>query len=65
MDELSQELEAIISKIQEIRARNNVLHCDLIRLLYMAAPDEARKLFREIEKNDRDIVELGKQSAAL
>ena len=65
MQDLDPELAHIIDMIQEIRARNNVLHCDLIRLCYMAAPEETRKIFRQIEANDSKIVELGKRSAEL
>lgn len=65
MAELNPELEAIISKIQEIRAKNNALHCDLIRVLYEVAPERARVIFRQIEKNDAEIVALGRKSAQL
>lgn len=62
---LTTELSEIIDEIQEIRSRNNVLHCDLIRLCYRVAPDETRKVFRQIEANDEKITALGKKSAAL
>lgn len=61
--EISPELEAIISKIQSARAKNNDNWCDLIRLVYRVAPDEARKLFRKIEAQDAEILALAQSSA--
>lgn len=59
------EIDEIIDSIQEIRAKNNILHCDLIRLCYKVAKDETAAIFRQIEKNDAEITALGKRSAAL
>lgn len=63
--ELSPELAQVIDKIENARAINNSLWCDLIRLVYRVAPDEARKLFRQIEKQDEAILKLAQSSAKL
>ena len=47
--------EPLIEKLQEIRARNNVLWVGVIRLAMKHAPGEARLLFRQIEVNDKAI----------
>ena len=47
--------EPLIEKLQEIRARNNVLWVGVIRLAMKYAPGEARLLFRQIEINDKAI----------
>ena len=62
---LKPELARIIDEIERIRAKNNTLHCDLIRVLYEVAPEKARAIFRQIEANDAEIVRLGKRSAEL
>lgn len=36
---------------------------DVIRLVYKVAPDDARAIFRAIEKNDEEILALAKKSA--
>lgn len=60
---LSHELAQIIRKMEESRAANNSNWMDLIRLVYRAAPDEARKLFRKIEAQDAEILKLAQSSA--
>lgn len=50
------EVSAIIDRIQEARARNNVLWMDIVRLVMRVAPVEARAIFDEIERNDQAIL---------
>jgi len=47
--------EELISKLAEIRARQNHLWMGIVRLVMKHAPGEARLLFRQIEKNDEEI----------
>lgn len=44
--------EALIDRIQEIRATNNRVWMKIVRLAMREAPEEARSIFREIERND-------------
>lgn len=53
-----EEVSKIIDRIQEVRSLNNVKWMDLVRLAMRVAPLEARKIFDEIEENDRRIYEL-------
>ena len=50
--------EWLIDRIQEIRATNNRVWMKLVRLAMREAPDEARQIFREIEKNDSLILQM-------
>jgi hypothetical protein len=44
-----------INDIQKIRAKNNKLWMDLLRLALKAAPKEAKAVLKEINKNDKAI----------
>lgn len=60
---LPPELSRIIDRMESARAANNSNWMDLIRLVYRAAPEEAKKLFRKIEAQDADILKLAQSSA--
>lgn len=47
--------EPLIEKLAEIRARNNHLWMGVVRLAMKYAPEEARRIFGEIERNDEVI----------
>ncbi len=48
----------IIDEIERIRSKNNVNWMNLLRLAFKVAPDEARELFRNINRDDKAIAEL-------
>jgi len=45
-------------QIEDIRRDNNALWIDVLRLAFRVAPDEARAIFRKINKNDQEISKL-------
>jgi hypothetical protein len=48
----------IIDEIEKIRTQNNVNWMDVLRLAFIYAPDEAKKLMKKINKEDNKISEL-------
>lgn len=50
--------EQIIDEIEGIRRKNNTHWMDVVRLAFRIAPEESRKIFKEIKKCDRIINEL-------
>jgi len=48
----------IIDQIEKIRAKNNVNWMDILRLGFIHAPDEARKLIGKVNESDNKISEL-------
>lgn len=46
-----------------MRAQNNALWMNLVRLAWKVAPDEARKISREINLNDQRILDTAKKLA--
>jgi hypothetical protein len=50
--------EILIDKIQEIRSINNRVWMRLVRLAMRECPEEAREIFREIERNDAMILQI-------
>lgn len=50
--------QQILDAIQEIRAKNNVLHVGIQRIALESAPDRTRTLLRQIVDNDRHITDL-------
>ena len=50
--------ERIIDQIQRIRAKNNAVWMDVVRLAMRLARRDARRLFSKIEANDRRISAL-------
>jgi len=47
-----------ISKVQKIRARNNVNWMNILRLAFKHAPKEASKLMNKINSDDKKISKL-------
>ena len=48
----------IIDEIEKIRTKNNVNWMDVLRLAFIHAPDEAKKLMKKINEEDNQISEL-------
>jgi len=48
----------IVDDIRYIRTKNNVLWLRLLEIAIESAPDETKKVLREINSNDRTICEL-------
>ena len=48
----------LINQIQFIRKRNNVNWMDVLRLTFIHAPDEAKKLMKKINQEDNKISKL-------
>ena len=48
----------IIDEIEKIRTKNNLNWMDVLRLAFIHAPDEAKKLMKKINQEDNRISEL-------
>jgi hypothetical protein len=48
----------IIDEIEKVRTLNNVNWMDVLRLAFIHAPDEAKKLMKKINEEDNRISEL-------
>ena len=48
----------IINQIQKIRSKNNVNWMNLMRLAFSVAPNEAKKIIRKIDDDDKKISKL-------
>lgn len=51
----------IIDEIEKVRTKNNVNWMDVLRLAFTHAPEEAKKLMKEIDHEDNRISELVKK----
>jgi len=49
---------AIIGEIEKVRTYNNVNWMDVLRLAFIHAPEEARKLMKKINQEDKKISHL-------
>ena len=48
----------IIDKVEEIRTKNNVNWMDVLRLAFIHAPDDTKKIMKKINKEDNRISKL-------
>jgi len=48
----------IINEVEKVRTKNNVNWMDVLRLGFIHAPDEAKKLMKKINAEDNRISEL-------
>ena len=48
----------IIDEIEKIRTKNNVNWMDVLRLAFIQAPEESKKLMKKINQEDNRISEL-------
>lgn len=55
------ERSKIIDQISEVRKNNNVCWMDLLKLAFQSNPDEAKKIFKKITENDKEINDLSKE----
>ena len=51
----------IINKIEKVRSKNNVNWMDILRLAFVHAPKEAKKLMKKIDHEDTRISDLVKE----
>lgn len=49
---------SLIDEIEKIRSQNNINWMDLLRLAFKSSPEEAKKLVRKINADDRKISEI-------
>lgn len=55
--------EEIVNEIQRVRADNNKVWMDLVRLALRKAPAETKQLFNKITDNDQKVSALLRQLA--
>ena len=48
----------IIDEIEKIRTKNNVNWMDVLRLTFIHAPEESKKLMKKINQEDNRVSEL-------
>ena len=48
----------VIDEIEKIRTNNNVNWMDILRLAFIHAPNDAKKLMKRINQEDKKITEL-------
>jgi len=53
----------LVTEIEQIRAENNMLWMDLLRLAMQHSPGEAKEILRAIRKNDEKISACFKEIA--
>ena len=51
----------IINKIKKIRSKNNVNWMNILEIAFKKSPDEAAKIFKNINKTDNQIVKFSKE----
>ena len=52
---------SVISKIENVRKKNNKNWMDILRIAFRYAPNEAAKVLAEIYKEDKKLNSLAKQ----
>ena len=52
--------EKIFDNIEKVRSRNNKNWIDILRLAFKHSPNEAKKIFKEIVKKDKQLIKLAK-----
>ena len=55
----------IISQIKNIRSKNNINWMNILELAFEKSPIEARNIFRNISKDDKNILQLSKKLSKL
>ena len=61
MDDKKKQIEhylKVIDEVEKVRTRNNVNWMDVLRIAFIHAPDEAKKLMKKINEEDNRISEL-------
>lgn len=61
MNKYSPKLEnylKVIDEIEKVRTKNNVNWMDVLRIAFIHAPEEARKIMKKINDEDNKISEL-------
>lgn len=53
----------IINEIELIRSKNNINWMNILKIAFKHAPEETRKVFKNIAKEDTSIIELSKELA--
>lgn len=51
----------LINEIQHIRAKNNELWMNLLRIAFRESPKETRQIFKQITENDYKINQISKE----
>ena len=51
----------IIDEIEKVRSSNNMNWMDILRLAFLRAPEEAKKLMKKIDHEDNRVSELVKK----
>jgi hypothetical protein len=61
MDDKKKQIEhylKVIDEVEKVRTKNNVNWMDVLRLAFIHAPDQAKKLMKKINEEDNRISEL-------
>lgn len=52
--------DKVIQQISEVRKANNICWMELLSIAFKYAPEEAKKIFKQITTNDKQINKLSK-----
>lgn len=57
---VNKKYEKIFDNIEKVRSKNNKNWIDILRLAFKHSPNEAKKIFKEIVKKDKQLIKLAK-----
>ena len=57
---IEEKYEKIFNNIEKVRSKNNKNWIDILRLAFKHSPKEAKIIFKEIVKKDKQLIKLAK-----
>ena len=57
---INKKYEKIFNNIEKVISKNNKNWIDILRLAFKHSPNEAKKIFKEIVKKDKQLIKLAK-----
>ena len=57
---IKKKYEKVFNNIEKVRSKNNKNWIDILRLAFKHSPEEAKKIFKEIVKKDKQLIKLAK-----
>ena len=57
---IQEKYEKIFNNIEKVRSKNNKNWIDILRLAFKHSPKEAKIIFKEIVKKDKQLIKLAK-----
>jgi hypothetical protein len=57
---IEKKYEKVFNNIEKVRSKNNKNWIDILRLAFKHSPKEAKIIFKEIVKKDKQLIKLAK-----